>query len=289
MDVLIIVNPVAGKGQAAQTARDLEQALESHGATCSIVETKRQGDAEQAASRCRADCVVSVGGDGTTNEVINGLPSSSIPVAIVPMGTANVLAGALELPTDVEGVAAMIAKGRTRRVDCGLHGKRRFIMGAGAGLDGQLADAVNSARQGAMGHSGWVGPALQGLAEYEFPYIRVTVDGEIVVDDAHCVLVRNCGSLAGIFPVMPDARCDDGVFDVLAIRDLTVGKLVELAAMSFTPTFHERDDIIYTKGALIEAESAEGVEVPVQRDGDPAGRLPARWKVEADAITLVVP
>jgi diacylglycerol kinase (ATP) len=287
--VHIIVNPVSGNGQAAVAARELMEALQALGCECQLTETKERGDAEQAAQEQDFDVIVSVGGDGTTSEIVNGLNGKQTPLAIFPMGTANVLAGALELPNDPEAVAEMIVKGKTQALDCGLHAGRRFIMGAGAGLDGQLVETIHSGRQGTMGHSGWIGPALQGIAGYEFPYIRVSVDGNMICEDAHCVLVRNCGSLAGIFPVMPEARCDDGVFDVLVIRDLTVGKLFELAAMAFTPNFHEREDIIYTKGTLIEAESPEGMDVPVQRDGDPAGLLPARWEADVSAVRLVVP
>lgn len=289
MDVRIIANPISGGGRGQDVARALYTALEAHGLTPELIVTRQAGDAEREAARPGADCVVAVGGDGTVNEVANGLRGSSAALALVPLGTANAVAKELRIPRDPGQVARLIVTGSTRCVDVGLHNGRRFLQSAGAGFDAAVVQSVHARRGARLGIARYVPHVLETLRTYAYPPICVTVDGTILCEDAHYVVLGNCRRSAGLFSVTPDARIDDGVFDVCAARDLRVLRLAVLAAATFRAGFAQRNDIYYTKGREVTYESLAADPVPLQIDGDPAGYLPATFTLDPAALNVIAP
>ncbi len=152
--------PVAERGPQAAAA--LSAALEARGVTCETRVTKRAGDRPRTrvGQRPGADCVVSVGGDGTLNEVANALAGAgALPVATLPLGTANVVARELHIPTDPAVLAGLIASATTRAVDAGRAGERLFLLGAGAGLDAAIVEVVHRNRGAKLSFLSYVWPA----------------------------------------------------------------------------------------------------------------------------------
>jgi YegS/Rv2252/BmrU family lipid kinase len=289
MNVRVIANPVAGGGRGRVQAEALASTLECGGAEVELVLTQQAGDAEPAAARSGADVVVAVGGDGSINEVVNGLTENDSTLAILPMGTANVVARELRLPRDPAESAALILQGKTMPMDAGLRNGRRFLLGAGAGLDAAVAEAVSRVRGKKSSFWKWVGPSIRTALSYAFPAIRVTVDGEVVSETAQYAVVGNCRYSAGVFPVTPRARIDDGLLDVCLFHDLNAVKLAWLAALVRNPSFIERKDIVYRQGKRIAFAVAGETAAPLQVDGDPAGRIPADFEVEEKAVSVITP
>lgn len=289
--VHIIANPVAGGGRGARLAAALAVALEGRGLAVTQFATVRSGDAQAEAARSMAPVVAVVGGDGTLNEVLNGLPArSDTRLAMLPAGTANVVARELGMHSDAVFVAEAIVRGAAIPMDIGLHGDRRFLLGAGAGVDAAITKAVQAQRGRKSSLFQWVGPALKTLARYRYPKIAVVVDGEELAATADYVIVGNCRYSAGIFPATPQAEIADGKLDVCALSGLSLPRLAWLLANVWRPTFIDRPWIAYRQGQEVELR-AHGVaeSIDLQIDGDPAGTLPAHFTIADWQVQMIVP
>ena len=289
--VHIIANPVAGGGRGRVVARSLATALEQRGIDVSLFETAQAGDARAETGRCDAAIIAVVGGDGTLNEVLNGLPDRcAASIAICPVGTANVVARELGMRPDPGFVAEAIAAGGIRVMDIGLHGTRRFLLGAGAGLDAAVTKAVQESRGRKSSLLKWALPAIRVVLAYTWPRVRVTVDGEVIASSASYVIVGNCRYSAGVFPATPRADTADGLLDVCALSNLSIPRLLWLLANVWRPSFVEKPWIAYRQGREIHLEPAEGeVHAFLQVDGDPAGAIPASFNVAEWRVNMIVP
>lgn len=293
MKVDIVANPVAGGGRAAREARKLKQALLARGAEARLHETTGKGDARAwAHARTRepglTDCLVVAGGDGTANEVVNGM-AHFVPLAILPVGTANVVAREFSLPAAPERLAELIVTRSVRRMDLGLRDEERFLLGAGAGLDAAIVDVVQSQRGRKANLWKWVLPSIRTILAYHYPRVRVFVDGTEVSDSAQYAIVGNCVYSAGIFPATPLARTDDGLLDVCLVHRIYPLKMLWFAMIVWGRRFMNRKDIVYAQGRDIVFEAADSSAAPLQTDGDPTGHVPARFSVLPSALELVVP
>lgn len=289
MQVRIVANPVAGGGRGRAMAEALAFALEARGESVDLSFTSKAGDARQSAERGGVDCMVAVGGDGSVNEIVNGLTDLGVPLAILPMGTANVVARELNIPNNPETVAELIVKGHMRQMDVGLYGHQRFLLGAGAGLDAAIAKEVSQQRGARSGLSKWVWPSIKTSIAYQFPKIRVIVDGEEVSDDTQYAIVGNCRFSAGIFPATPKAKIDDGLLDICLFRRLGAIRLLVLTATIWRARFIEHEDVTYLQARHVELQEASKETVPLQVDGDPAGALPGTFQLNEIPISVVCP
>lgn len=289
--VHIIANPVAGGGRGALMSTALTTALESRGIQATAFATTQAGDARAEAGRAEADIFAVIGGDGTLNEVLNGLPDRcETRLAILPVGTANVVARELGMRSDANFAADAIQRGKTIPMDMGRHGERRFLLGAGAGLDAAVTKVVQESRGKRSNLLRWVGPALGVVARYTYPKITVVVDGETVATAADYVVIGNCRYSAGIFPATPQANISDGQLDICALSGLSLARLAWLVANVWRPTYINRPWIEYRQGKMIELRpQQENETVYLQIDGDPAGTLPAQFAIADWPIHMIVP
>lgn len=293
---LVIHNPVAG-ARRTRRLRAVLEALERRGAKeVTVQATGGRGDAESMARAVGAgafDVVVAAGGDGTINEVINGLAArgrvdggGGAPVAlgIVPLGTANVLASELGLPLDPVGVAEVLAEGVARPIHLGVANGRCFAMMAGAGLDAEVVERVSPRLKRRIGKGAYVVETLARLAAYRDSRYRVTVDG--VVTEVASVIVAKGHFYAGRFVCAPDARLEDPSLHVClfpgagrwnAIRyiwGVTAGRLS-----------HFRDyRVVTAQRVTIEGPESD----PVQGDGDVIARLPVEITLAPWTLPVLV-
>ena len=285
--VLAIVNPVAGSGAGRRVFEQVERGLKRAGLAVEASLTAQAGDARRAAAQAAGcDVVVSIGGDGTLNEVVNGL-EADLPVAPCPLGTANVLAKELGVPRSVARFCEMVRAGRERVLDLGAVNGQRFVSMTGAGFDASVTAEVHAARRGAIRMSGYFGPLLRHLARYPFPRLKVRIDGGEVVESAGFALVSNVRSYGGPLVVAPDAVPDDGLLDVCTLPRASRLAYVRALAAFFLRCQHSLSGARYHRGRSIEVTADE--RVPYQADGDPAGWLPARIELLERTLRVVVP
>jgi len=284
----IIANPIAGNGRGLRYAEALERALRQRGIETVFHVTAKAGDGQRLAAAVEGGCVAVVGGDGTVNEVVNGMGERRLSLAIVPAGSVNVVARELHFPRRPEPLAAWIEAGRTRPMDLLECGGRRVILGGGAGFDAAVAARVREQRAGKLGFWRWIAPTIQTARDYAYPKIRVTVDDREVCAAAPYVVVGNCPYSAGRFRAAPRAKTDDGLLDVVAVKELNLSKLISLAAGSLLASFPERKDLVYVQGRRVHLEPAGDISAPLQLDGDPAGTIPADFRVLPHASDVLI-
>nr|WP_255635726.1 YegS/Rv2252/BmrU family lipid kinase [Azospirillum sp. 412522] len=291
--LLVIHNPTAG-GRRARRLRAVVSRLEARGVSVAVRPTGRRGDAEafaREADPADVDAVVAAGGDGTINEVINGLADHAksggpLPLGIVPMGTANVLAAELGLTTDPERIAAAIAGGRRTMIWPALANGRVFSLMAGAGLDARVVERVDPRVKRLIGKGAYVAETLVQLATRPDHRYRVTLDdGE--AREVASVIVAKGHFYGGRFICAPDARLTEPELHVClfprggrlnALRyvwGVTAGRLARF------PDYR----VVTAKRVRIEGPAGDGLFADaVQGDGDVLARLPveialAGWRL----------
>lgn len=295
--VLMIVNPVSGGGQGPGIAGTLQRTLEARGFRVHVRRTACAGDGTRIAATESAGhtCVLAVGGDGTINEVVCGLVGRAVPMGIVPLGTANVMAKEFGHTRQPEAVAALVAGGRVRRIDLIEVSEpdgtlRRYAAAmTGAGFDAQIVSRFHHVKrgpiQGPLLYAGW---GFSMLFDYRVPSMSVEIDGRLVDDDASFVVVCNTRRYAGPLSFTPSAHPDDGLLDVYRYHAL--GRFDYLRAFFFAllhrPQWSGRSACSQGRDVTIRVRRGP---VAMQIDGDPAGCAPARARILPAALALLVP
>ncbi len=283
---LVIVNPIAGRGAGERRLDELRSGLRGVGLAVEVRVTARPGDAREMAAEAEAhDLVAVAGGDGTLNEVLNGLEADR-PVAVLPLGTGNVAAKEFGLPRRVGRFCQMVARGRELAVDLGAANGRRFIAMVGAGFDADVAAELAAGRSGAIRMARYVGPVLRHLARRRVPRIAVSVDGAQAAEAQGFALVSNVHSYGGPFEIAPQAKPCDGLLDVCV---LPRGGLLRYsrAMLAFILRCWRLSGARYLRGRAVLLTSREPVRYQV--DGDPAGWLPADVELLERKLRLIVP
>ena len=291
--LLVIHNPVAGGRRARRLRAVVERLERQHGVAVQVRSTGGRGDAEAFAAAVApgsVDAVVAAGGDGTINEVINGLAvhaaaGTPVPLGIVPLGTANVLAGELGLPTDAEGVARVLASRRTVAIHPAVANGRFFSMMAGVGLDARVVECVDTRLKRRIGKGAYVVETLVQLAGRPGGRYRVTVDG--VTEEVASVIVAKGHFYGGRFVCAPDARLTDPSLQVClfpragrwnALRyvwGVTAGRLRHF------PDYR----VVTAQRVTIDGPVGDAV----QGDGDVVARLPAEIALAGWTLPVLAP
>lgn len=291
MRILVVVNPIAGGGSAARKAGRLVRILERRG---HAVECFAARDPEEVGERVRRresqgdlDRIVVAGGDGTVNDVLNGLDDPSrVPLAHLAQGTANMLARELRIPRDPAALAALVERGSCRRLDLGRAGSRRFLLVVSSGFDAMVTRAVSRARRGTLGYAGYAWPILSTLRRYRAPRLRVVVDGGEPLFGALAV-VSNIRNYGGILSVADRARPDSGVLDVCVFRGGRILDLLRYASAAAARRVSRLSDLAYRTGRRIEIEASEPA--AVQIDGDYRGTTPLAIEVDPSVVPILAP
>ncbi len=288
---MLIHNPAAGRGRGRlQTTLARLRGL---GSVPEVWATARRGEAEalaRAAVERGYDLVVVAGGDGTVNEVVNGLIGSGPPLALLPLGTANVLAIEIGLDLAPDALAQTILRGTSVDVCLGrIRGadgaERLFTTTAGAGADAHAVASVDLVSKKLLGTGAYYAEMARQLLVFPFPNYRITVEG--VTYDAASVVVSNGRYYAGQYVLAPDADIAEPSFQVcLFERGGRLAALRYVMAMQMDRLAEEPDYRIVT-GRKVRVEGPEGD--PVQADGDIVAALPVDIEIVPGALRLLIP
>lgn len=293
--VLVIHNPAAGRGQARLNA--VLACLERLGCRPELRATSAPGDAEafaRAAAGQGFERVVAAGGDGTVNEVVNGLAGQvqgqAPALALLPLGTANVLAIEIGLDLTPEALAETILHGRPRPVSLGrVRGAdgatRLFSLMAGIGADAHAVAGVNLTLKRVLGRGAYYVEMARQLLAFPFPGYRITVDGES--HDAASVIVAKGRYYAGRYLIAPEAKLTEAAFQVClferggSLAALRYANAMRRGRLAEQPGYR----ILTAHRVAIEGPAGD----PVQADGDIVAALPVTIEVVPDALQLVMP
>jgi YegS/Rv2252/BmrU family lipid kinase len=285
--VKLIANPVAGKG-AREKIEKACKFLRNAGFEVDLTITRARGEAERAAFEARNgnfDRILAAGGDGTLNEVINGLVPSSIPLGFLPLGTTNVLALELDIPFDVEKACDIFLHGEPKAVNIGVANDRRFILMASAGLDAEAVYRVNLILKRWTGKFAYVISSLMVFARGSSPPIRLTLDsGEVVVGNT--VIISNGKLYGGKFSIAPHANLEEDSLDICVFKKLGRCSLMKNLIRVTKGEEFQASDVVRFK---VKSVMVEGDNVPVQIDGDYCGKLPMTFHSCPNELRLIMP
>lgn len=289
LSIAVVFNPISGMGAGREALGELRRRLAALRIPCDVTETTGPGDGAALArsvdpGRCRA--ILVIGGDGTVNDVINGPVPPGVPVGLLPFGTSNVLASSLGLPRDPGAVVESIRRGKTRPIDLIERDGRRFAAVAGVGFDAYVVMALARHRSGTITKLSYTVPIARAMSRYRFPPLRVRVDSRPVGSGVGFVILGNVWNYGGFFRVVPRARPDDGLIDVCVFDGRSRSDLLRYLSAAPFGLHLAFPDVRYLRGREVTVESDE--DVPVELDGDPAGTLPARFRILPRDVTLLV-
>jgi YegS/Rv2252/BmrU family lipid kinase len=289
--MLLILNPMAGRRRRGLVDAVVRQ-VRAEGWTVDVVETAAAGDARRLAESCdvaRHAVIAVAGGDGTINEVVSGLGDADLPLAIMPLGTANVLANEIGLPRDPERLADIAASAPALPVWTGEviseGGVRRFVMMAGIGFDAAVVAGLDPALKRRWGKLAYVAEIVAQLAGHRAVRYRILCAGEEIL--AAAAVVANGRFYAGRYVLAPAARLDAPTLElVLFLRGGRLAVLRYLVAMALGCVHRLRDVRILCAESVIVSEPAGAL---VHADGDIVASLPVTLGVASRPLRLIRP
>ncbi len=286
--VLAIVNPVAGKGTGARIVGRLAADLAGAGLHVDVETTPAPGEAARLASAAVEDGyqrVISVGGDGTANEVANGLVGTDVALGLYPIGSGNDFARALGYPRKRDEVAAFLAEARPRRIDLGEVNGRIFLNAAGVGIDGHVAERVLASARIVGPTLGYFVGALVSIATYRPRQMRVRIGGTHR-EGKHLIVVAANGTHFGSgMHVAPDAKLDDGQLEIVVGGDL--GRWASLVALGklYRGTHVDGKTIFGFRAPSLDVEFDE--RQPMEADGEASRVSEFRVRIRPRALTVL--
>lgn len=285
--IKLIANPVAG-GNALEKIHRARSHFEERGCTVDLTLTNARGEAIEAAAAAKGggfDRIVAAGGDGTLNEVINGLVPCSLPLAFLPLGTTNVFALEVGIPFSVEKACDIALDGVATSVCLGVADGTRFLLMAGIGFDAEVVSRIHTGLKRWTGKLAYLVSALAVLAGRAGFSVEVECE-DGTVRRGFNVIIGNSRLYAGRFSITPEASLTEGLLDVCLFQKEGRWPLVRCAAKVVAGKRLSSSDVCIFKARRL---IVRGPGVPVQVDGDFLGRLPMTFRAEPDALTLVLP
>jgi YegS/Rv2252/BmrU family lipid kinase len=243
-----------------------------------------------------ASLVVAVGGDGTVNEVAQGVVGSDVELAVIPRGTGLDFIRTFGIPRKLEDAVEVALHGSVRTIDAGRTRYRAwsgeqaeawFFNVAGVGMSGAVAKRANESSKAVGGKVSYLWSTLAVFSRWQNAELTVSVDDEQRRDRMLEVVVANGRYLAGGMKMCPEASPDDGLFDVLLIGDVTKRDLVQTLPKIYRGTHLPHPKAELLRGTTVTVDSAEPM--PVQLDGEQPGTTPVRFELVPRALRLRVP
>ncbi|MEQ9449403.1 MAG: diacylglycerol kinase family lipid kinase [Rhodospirillaceae bacterium] len=285
--VLAVFNPAAGRSRRRYFEAVVEE-LRALGASVSVVETEAPGHAQRIAAGASGqefDVIAAAGGDGTINEIVNGLKGNSVALGIIPLGTANVVADEIALRRSPALVARALAHGPIKNIHVGLANNRRFVMMAGMGFDANVVNGVSLNLKKKIGPLAYIWQAVRQAFAERFTPCEVTIDGKSY--QTVSLVACNGRRYGGPFIAVPQSSLNDAGFYVVLMKGRSWFSIARYGFGLLIGRISMWPDVEIVKGSEVVIQSKAGD--PVQADGDIITALPVRIHVDPDPVGLIYP
>jgi diacylglycerol kinase (ATP) len=290
----VICNPSSGGGTCEPDA--VREALADF--DIEWIDTEGAGDAQEAAEEWSDGLLIVVGGDGTVNEVVNGLGRVGFPrdvtLAVLPMGTGNDLAATLAIPNDLEEAQDAIRKNRVRTFDVARIrsegvGERFFINVATGGFGAETSGVADDEEmKNRWGKLTYLRAALEIARDFDVREVRVTLDGEERMVRAVNIAVGNCRYAGGGWPAAPRANPEDGLLDLVIIEDVGLKEILALTPTALAKAdYLDKEGIFSARAKKIYVETQPGG-LEFNADGELIGDEPADFEVIPHTLKVIV-
>jgi YegS/Rv2252/BmrU family lipid kinase len=291
----LISNPKTGRygSRRLRPIQEVASQLQLLGIEVDLKLTSGPGEATQIAARAArngSSDVIVAGGDGTINEAIQGLAGSKARLAIIPRGTANVLARELNLPLDDEQATVIAARGNARRIHLGLAidegtgTSRFFVLMAGVGLDASVVRRVRPRLKKRIGKGAFWISGLSHLADWNPSPFTLEIEGRSYTGTF--AAIGKAARYGGDLSITPGARLDQPEFEICLIE--TMSRLSYLHLLSYAMRAgmpQDKPGVRFIKAASVRATG----DAPVQVDGELIGQLPMRFEIAPESLEVIVP
>ena len=307
---LVVVNPKASVGKAGEDWPTIKQLLVNEGFEFDDVLTEypqhaieivRKGITEKGYRK-----IISVGGDGTNNEIINGIftqdtvPTTDITMACIPIGTGNDWCRTFDIPLEYEQIIKIIKAGNIFVHDIGKltyyndgdPKVRYFLNAAGSGLDENICRSTNLMKQqGKKGTVRYLLSTVKCLFKYHYVHVKIAVDDQMVIeDDVLSLSIGNCKYVGGGMKMMRDAIPNDGLFDITAVKKLAILKFAMNVKNLYDGTFIDKLQEVSTyRGKKVRVVSDPPHSLNVETEGETLTNSPFDFEIMPLAINMVVP
>ncbi|KPB05885.1 diacylglycerol kinase [Bacillus sp. CHD6a] len=277
----VIYNPTSGRELFKKHLPEVLVRLEKAGYETSCHATTGHGDATEAARlavKRRYDLVVAAGGDGTINEVVNGLAEQDYrpQLGIIPVGTTNDFARALDLPRDdILGCVDVIAEGVPMPVDIGKANDQYFMNIAGGGKMTELSYEVPIKMKTLLGQLAYYLKGIEMLPSIRPTNVTIEYDGKIFEGEIMLFLVSLSNSVGGFEKLAPDSCMNDGMFDLIILKKANIADFIRIASMALRGDHVKDDLVIYTKANRVKVNTQEKMQLNL--DGEYGGLLPGEF------------
>jgi len=289
--IVLIFNPTAKNASGRKIAK-ASHFLRSRGYKAEILFTEQKGHAESLAREAVKESpslIIAAGGDGTFNEIVNGVAGSEIPMAILPLGTTNVLAKELGLPETVNDAMEVAVRGIPKTVSIGkisitCHSSlvtRYFLLMAGIGFDGEAVFGINETLKKISGKGAYIFSGFKTLSVFNPDKLILDMDGKTYT--GYSVIISKVAKYGGNFKITPDARLTDPFFYVCLFKGKRRLDILRYVTGIVAGKHLGFRDVEYVRAKNIDVEG----DAHIQIDGDYFGRSPARIEVVPDTVRLV--
>ena len=289
--VLILFNPTAGQSKNLIPA--LEGAADrwrEQGWRVDLRPTRSAGDATHLAREAAAQgyaVVVAAGGDGTVNEVVNGLVGTQTALAVLPIGTVNIWAREMGLPIDLQRSAIAFLQARLEQIDVGQVEGRYFLLMAGVGFDAAVTAKIRGAEKKRFGAIAYLIQALQLAQQFRGIHAHIRIDGKRIGGRILMVVIGNSQLYGGVVKLTAHAVLNDGLLDVCVIKGRNMWT-APLRLLSICLRLYDRDpQVNYYRARQVQVLGQKFL--PVQVDGDYLGVTPMTFQVVPKSLWVLVP
>jgi diacylglycerol kinase (ATP) len=294
MRVHLIVNPAAGTAGDRAPLEHLLVGWRAAGHQVDVHETAGRADAERLAREAAVagiDMVVATGGDGTLNEVINGVASvdgalARCAIGLLPAGTGNDFARALGIQDPEQAVAALLA-GQTRPVDLVALGTRVFLNASAGGFTAETSANVTSDLKQAVGPLAYVIGGARAVIEYEPVRVLCEAEGRAIETDLQLFAVCNGPYIGGGHQLAPTARPDDGVMEVCLVRATSTLDFLTLLPRLSSGGHVDDEDVAYFRTREVTLTFARSIRV--NTDGEVLEASRCHYRIRPGAVRMVAP
>lgn len=289
VEALLIRNPVARHPIAPGRLERVLQVARDAGWHIDALATDAPAHATTLAREAAArgvDVIVVHGGDGTINEVINGIAGTRVALAVLRGGTANVWAKETRCAKDPVASMRAITTGVRRRVDLGRAGERYFLLMCGIGLDAEIIPRVGARMKRRLGALAYIIAGLATVLRRQSDRAHIAIDGAARATHMYWMLAGNTRSYGGVVNLTPHAVADDGLLDIAIMKRGGALRLVQAGILVLLRRQHRARNLSYETARAVDIETPG---IAVQVDGEPHGVTPIRVEIAPGALEVIVP
>ncbi|WP_255414979.1 diacylglycerol kinase [Cohnella sp. AR92] len=288
----LIYNPTSGREEMRRRLSYVLQRLERGGIETSTHATEAEGDATRAtieAIERGYDMIIAAGGDGTLNEVVNGISGQERrpPIGVLPMGTTNDFARANGIPKRWQDAVDLIVRRHTRPVDVGVANGKYFLYMAGGGFLTDLSYEVPSKMKTMIGQFAYYVKGFEKIVNFRPTSLRISAEGVGTFDGEYMLFfVANSQSIAGFERLAPHAKIDDGLLDVILVKKCNLAEMIRIASLAVKGEHLNDSHIVHFQTSQLTVTADDRVQLNL--DGEFGGTLPLELSVLPSHISVVV-